>query len=693
MPSPGPHAVFLSYASQDAAAALRICETLRAAGIEVWFDQSELVGGDAWDAKIRQQIQTCALFVPLISSSTQERLEGYFRLEWKLAAQRTHTMAEEKAFLLPVVIDATRDADAKVPAEFKAVQWTRLPAGETSAAFCERVKTLLGGPEVARVSRPVSSESTGQETRATPQVGRRVPAAAWSIAAIAIVAVIAAFLALQKKEPPNAGAGTRPPTTAAVPATQPDAKSVAVLAFANMSADKEATEYFSDGISEEILNALGRVSGLRVVSRTSSFSFKGKNATATEIGKALNVSHLVEGSIQRAGTRVRISVRLIHTATGEQIWSQRFDFDPKDVFATQDEIASIIAKQLSPDLVATMRPAKSVVPEAHLLVLEGRHFNAPRTPEGFTKAEAAFNKAISIAPLFAEAHAGLAITLVTRASYNDIDGLKPNPGEMERGEREALRAIELDPNLSEGYAALGYGLLNEAKFDEAEHRLREAIARGPNSASVRHTLGLLFSCTGRLDRAIAEHEQVALLDPLWDQNLLNVARMYFWTGKYDLALKSVERAIALRSDIFVPFHGHRGQILLALGRKQEAADEARLVRDHPNLSPRWQFDFVAICILVRTGFQAEASHYAEQLFSKWPAEHYQRGFVLTTLGRFEEAIPHLEKTPAQPVRYLFWDECWDAYREDPRFRELMRKLGRDEHYNVARKTLERLRTK
>src|SRR3954451_21150638 len=138
-------AVFLSYASQDAEAARRICEALRAAGVEVWFDQSELRGGDAWDAKIRRQIASCALFVPRISANTEARLEGYFRLEWKLAAQRTHTMAEEKAFLLPILLDDTRDAEARVPAEFKAVQWTKLPGGEATPAFAARVKKLLAG--------------------------------------------------------------------------------------------------------------------------------------------------------------------------------------------------------------------------------------------------------------------------------------------------------------------------------------------------------------------------------------------------------------------------------------------------------------------------------------------------------------------------------------------------------------------
>ena len=179
MSDPSSQAVFLSYASQDAEAARRIAEALRAAGVEVWFDQNELVGGDAWDAKIRGQIASCALFVPVISAATQARHEGYFRLEWKLAAQRTHMMSGEKAFLLPVVIDETRDAEAHVPAEFCAVQWTRLPDGEGAAVekFCARVKALLGGPDVARAFQPVNPERTGWKARATAQarsgVGQR----------------------------------------------------------------------------------------------------------------------------------------------------------------------------------------------------------------------------------------------------------------------------------------------------------------------------------------------------------------------------------------------------------------------------------------------------------------------------------------------------------------------------------------
>ena len=149
------HPVFLSYASQDAEAAQKICEALRAAGIEVFFDQSELRGGDAWDQKIRREIHDCALFIPVISANTTSRHEGYFRLEWDLADQRTHMLARNRAFVVPVCLDATPDAGADVPESFQRVQWTRLPAGETPSEFVRRIGQLLSGevsssPTVAR---------------------------------------------------------------------------------------------------------------------------------------------------------------------------------------------------------------------------------------------------------------------------------------------------------------------------------------------------------------------------------------------------------------------------------------------------------------------------------------------------------------------------------------------------------------
>jgi len=137
------HAVFRSYASEDAIAAQRIANALRAAGVEVWFDQSELRGGDVWDQTIRKQIKSCVLFIPVISRHTHDRVEGYFRLEWKLAVDRSHLIASDQTFLFPVVIDDTREDDERVPDRFKDIHWTRLPGGETPPIFVQRVQSLL----------------------------------------------------------------------------------------------------------------------------------------------------------------------------------------------------------------------------------------------------------------------------------------------------------------------------------------------------------------------------------------------------------------------------------------------------------------------------------------------------------------------------------------------------------------------
>lgn len=182
-------AVFLSYASQDAEAARRIADALREAGVEVWFDQSELVGGDSWDAKIRAQIGSCALFIPIVSAGTQTRDEGYFRLEWKLAVDRSYLMAHDRPFLLPVVIDATPEAAARVPVEFRAVQWTRLPGGDTPAAFCARLRKLLRGDS----ERETGRARPFQRDEGVASPSSRAPVRRWRVAGMLGLALMVAL--------------------------------------------------------------------------------------------------------------------------------------------------------------------------------------------------------------------------------------------------------------------------------------------------------------------------------------------------------------------------------------------------------------------------------------------------------------------------------------------------------------------
>ena len=194
-PTASGRAVFLSYASEDAASVQRIAETLRAAGVEVWFDQNELTGGDAWDQKIRSQIKSCRLLMPVISAATQVRTEGYFRREWKLAVERTHDMADHIPFLVPVVIDDTKDREAHVPDKFREVQWTRLPGGETPAAFCAKLKKLLAAEDALPVATEVAPTLVPSTTAARKQTRRgklwlTLLAGGVAVAAIAIGTIV-----------------------------------------------------------------------------------------------------------------------------------------------------------------------------------------------------------------------------------------------------------------------------------------------------------------------------------------------------------------------------------------------------------------------------------------------------------------------------------------------------------------------
>lgn len=351
---------------------------------------------------------------------------------------------------------------------------------------------------------------------------------------------------------------------------QPEsARSIAVLPFVNMSGQKE-NEYFSDGITEEIQDALAKVPGLAVAARTSAFAFKGKSEDVAAIGRALRVRHLLEGSVQRAGGRVRITAQLIDAENGYQLWSEKYDRDARDVFAVEDDISRAIAEQLRATL-GTPRalgaaqalgaaPTRSI--GAHDLYLLGLDRWTHRNRESLHRAVDYFQRAVAADSSYAQAWAGLALADAVLPVYDP--GL-PAAGTWAEGREAAHRALALDPRSAEAHAALGNIAQYYDQLPTAERELREALRLNPNYATGDQWLAEALLLQGRLPDALASIDRALALDPLAPVMLDVRLLIRQDLGDVDGALSDFQRAIAL--DPHFPFAADDIALLaLATGR-------------------------------------------------------------------------------------------------------------------------------
>jgi TolB-like protein/cytochrome c-type biogenesis protein CcmH/NrfG len=677
--------VFVSYAREDVAAARRIAAALQAAQVEVWIDQFELRGGDAWDAKIRRQIRECTLFVPVISANTQARLEGYFRIEWKLAAQRTHAMAAAKPFLLPAVIDGTLEEGAHVPEEFQSVHWMRCAGDDELAEFCARVRKLLERSETA----PPFAGSTRAPFAPEPRPAARALAAPQTITfsplkvGLALLGAAALGLALWTPFRPEAPEVARPATVSPQsPAVQPPAadlapaKSVAVLPFTNLS-DERSNEYFSDGISEELLNVLARVPGLRVAARTSSFYFKGKSVPVAEIARQLGVAYLVEGSVRQAGNRVRITVKLIKATDGFPVWSDAFDRELKNIFAVQDEIAELIAGSLKLEIGVAASGRGEVNAQAYQLYLEGRQAWSRRTPAGLDRAEQCFDQALALEPKFARALLGRAdVALIRGMERQDIvEYSQRQSAAVGRIVSAIEQALALEPDLAEAHASLGNIYWLSWRFEDAERALRRAITLDPNYATAHLWLGRVLQADGRVDEALIELQRAVELDPLSSRALDNYSNCLLLAERLPEGLAAAERAMALQPDN-IQAQARRASALADLGRTDEAVTAARmLMAASPMRATEAAYTFA------RCGLKLEAEHAYGKLVET-RASGVIQAYVLAAMGRTEEALQALTPATLQAnvVDYLYYWPVFDGLRSDPRFGRVLTEVGvKDAH--------------
>jgi TolB-like protein/cytochrome c-type biogenesis protein CcmH/NrfG len=496
-------AVFLSYASEDALAAHAIADALAGQGIEVWFDQRELRGGDAWDEKIRRQIKTCALFLPVISVAAQARKEGYFRLEWKLAVERTHHMAEGVPFLVPVVVDETPQGAALVPAEFLRVQWMRLPGARPTPDFVREVKRLLQAPVEPgeRSQRPLSLPARSASG------GRR-----WAIGAAvaASVAILLTALILLRSPAPSNPVPVVATSTAAI-----DSKSVAVLPFENMSIDKD-NGFFSDGVHQDVLTDLSVIPDLHVTSRTSVLQYRGTTKSIKEIGRELGVAFVLEGSVQRAGNMVRVTGQLIDARNDRQVWAKAFDRNLNDIFAIQSELAQAIASALQAAISPTSQKLIERHPTENLaaydLWLKARQIqnDGGQTPMSQKRQEELLRGAVDLDPNFAEAWGDLAVCL----AYNVFANYDHSTERMAEAQAAIDHAVRLAPDLPDVIKDLGnfyyYARLDYPRALEEFQRL--AVQR-PNDATVYSSLGLIERRQGDWGTSITNLRKATQLDP------------------------------------------------------------------------------------------------------------------------------------------------------------------------------------
>ena len=673
-------AVFLSYASQDAAVARPIADALRAAGIEVWFDQSELRGGDVWDQTIRRHIRECALFVPIISAHTQARPEGYFRLEWRLAEQRTHLMGRSRAFIVPLCVDDTPETEADVPDSFSAAQWTRLPGGNTPSDFVERIARLLSSNEQL-TSTAAKSQAAAASVAANLQT--HVPASVkethrptqraklrWLLIAAAVV-IAAGYFAVDHWLMSKRAAEFSAPAVQSIATAQntiPE-KSIAVLPFVDMS-EKKDQEYFSDGLAEELIDLLAQVPNLKVTARTSSFYFKGKSEDVAAIAQKLRVAHVLEGSVRKAGNTMRVTAQLIRADNGYHLWSKTYDQDVKDIFKVQDEIAASVVDALKAQLLPAQQISsrhRTDNTEAYTEYLVGNEFRVHDTVEANQQALAAYRKSAALDPGYAAAYSGIA-----DAQWRIADQMSGQAADYASALGAAEKAIELAPDSPEGYWARGQ-LRNYYYFDwhGAEEDFQKALALDANFVPAQVRYAELLATLGRISDALAMLHRTIALDPLSVAAWRSLSGLLIDEGQFEEARLAAHRLAEVRGGdprqtlSFVDLYdGHPQQ---ALAELQTSADSRRI------------FNLIITAMANYTlGHSTESQRALDAIVTERAMSlAYQIAEIHAWRGERDQAFEWLERARRQHdggLSSIKNDRSLASLRDDPRYHALLREL-------------------
>lgn len=452
-------------------------------------------------------------------------------------------------------------------------------------------------------------------------------------------------------------------------------KAIAVLPFKNMSADPE-NEYFADGMTEEIINALGKLPGIHVASRTSSFAFKGKEVDVREIGEKLGVSTVLEGSVRKIGNRIRLTAQLINVESGYHLWNETYDRQLEDVFAVQDDISRAIVTaltlRLGSDQGQVVAPTKNL--EAYTLYLKGRFFFAKLSEPALRRSLDLFNQALLQDPALARAYAGIADAWCNLAD----DWVAPDDA-YPRAKGAAERALQREPELAEAITSLGKVLgWHEWKFADAEVQLARAVALAPNYAEAHYVHGTMLPSVGRLHDAIDTMRKALVLDPLSVHYSEWLARFLLYDGDYDAAIAQGERTMEM-DEICHRAQHYIASAHLAKGDAHAALTWFRRAQSLERAPRAW--DALIVHALAALGQKDEAEAILARLEEESQRQYLRSEIIATgyaAIGDLDKAFASLERAyqaRSAGLLYLKLDPGYGPLRGDPRYDDLVKRIG------------------
>lgn len=465
---------------------------------------------------------------------------------------------------------------------------------------------------------------------------------------------------------------TTPPaaqTTDTANKTSPPPYSIAVLPFTNMSSDPD-NDFFADGLAEELLNLLARIPQLRVAARTSSFAFRDSRTDVREIGEQLTVANVLEGSVRKAGDRIRVTAQLIETATGYHLSSQTFDRTLDDIFQLQDDIAAAVVKQLTPALFGQIPAnATKIHPDAYTLYLRGRHQYRQSSPEGFANAIQSFQQALAIDPGLAAAWDLLGMVYIRQADM----GLQPLEVCYDRGREAIEKAIAVDPSLAEAHAHLAWiTMVYDWNFVAAERHINQALALDPRNYTALAQAGALAFILGRLEQCVAIREQALSLDPVGRGGYHNMGSALLNSGRLAEAEAMFQRALSNSPDYMGGWF-YRG--LPALLRGDAEAALASFARE---MDPGWQLEGRVIANFT-LGRNSDSDAALTQLTQRFSADmSYQLAEAHAWRGEIDPAFDFLDR--AYEVRdgglvEMLTNPLLVKLHDDPRWSRMLQRLG------------------